>query len=240
MKGTERHHLKQNEFAASTARVLTTVQENRDRIVLFGSIVAAVLVIGLAYWFWQDWRQSKAGAMLGAALAIEQSPIAPPSTLPGVGQTAGTYPTEQARHEAALKAYQQVADSYGSTPDGLTAQYHVAMTLMGLGRSAEADRAFQVVIDRGGKSVYGPMARLGRASVLIHDRKYDEAITVLGQLAADRDGPLPIDGVLMELGRTYLKAGKPQDARATFKRIVDEFPESPYASDARQQVALIG
>ena len=37
----------------------------------------------------------------------------------------------------------------------------------------------------------------------------------------------------------YVKAGKPQDARAAFKRVVDEFPQSSYSADARQQLALL-
>ena len=48
---------------------------------------------------------------------------------------------------------------------------------------------------------------------------------------------LPVDGVLMELARACLKAGKTQDARAAFKRVVDEFPESSYVAEARQQLA---
>jgi hypothetical protein len=239
MKRTERHHLKQNEFASSTARMVGAVVENRDRVVLFVGAALVILVIGLGYWFWQDRRASNAGALLGAALAVEQGTIAPPPTLPGVSQTPGTYPSEQARHEAALKAFQQVVDDYGSTREGLTAQYHVGVTLLALGRTAEADRAFQAAIDRAGDSIYGPMAKLGRAEVLIQSGKYDDAIKLLGELAADRDGPLPVDGVLMALARAYVKAGKPQDARATFKRVVDEFPESPYAGDARQQMTVL-
>jgi outer membrane protein assembly factor BamD (BamD/ComL family) len=64
-------------------------------------------------------------------------------------------------------------------------------------------------------------------------------VKALTDLAAQRDGALPVDGVLMELARTSLKAGKTQDARAAFKRVVDEFPQSVYAADARQQMAAI-
>jgi outer membrane protein assembly factor BamD (BamD/ComL family) len=46
--------------------------------------------------------------------------------------------------------------------------------------------------------------------------------------------------VLVQLARTYVKAGKATEARATFKRVVDEFPNSNYVSEARQQMALLG
>jgi outer membrane protein assembly factor BamD (BamD/ComL family) len=43
----------------------------------------------------------------------------------------------------------------------------------------------------------------------------------------------------MELARTCVKAGKKEEARAAFKRVVDEFPESVYLADARQQLATL-
>ena len=53
---------------------------------------------------------------------------------------------------------------------------------------------------------------------------------MLTDLSAQRDGALPVDGVLMELARVCRKAGKTQEARAAFKRVVDEFPESGYVA----------
>ena len=38
----------------------------------------------------------------------------------------------------------------------------------------------------------------------------------------------------MQLARAYSAAGKQADARQTFKRIVDEFPQSPYAAEAKR------
>ncbi len=51
---------------------------------------------------------------------------------------------------------------------------------------------------------------------------------------------LPVDGILVQLARTYLKAGKVSDARATFKRVTDEFPNSIYVAEARQEIARLG
>jgi outer membrane protein assembly factor BamD (BamD/ComL family) len=44
-----------------------------------------------------------------------------------------------------------------------------------------------------------------------------------------------VDGVLMALGRTYAKAGRADEAARAFSRIVDEFPQSVYAADARRE-----
>jgi hypothetical protein len=74
----------------------------------------------------------------------------------------------------------------------------------------------------------------------VAQRKFDEGIAILTDLSGQRDGALPMDGILMELARVYLTAGRPDDARAAFKRVVDEFPMSFYASEARDRLQTLG
>ena len=80
------------------------------------------------------------------------------------------------------------------------------------------------------------MARLGLAEAQARAGQYDSAINAYKELAAQLDGPLPIDGILMQLGRTYLDAGKPSDAQQVFSRVVEEFPNSPFSGDARREL----
>ena len=159
MKAKERHHLKQNEFAQTTLRVANTLNENRSR---FGFIALAALVLIVAiggYFAFQSSRADRAGALLGVAIATSQSPISPPSTLPGAQQAPGTFPSEKARSEAALKAFQEVSAAYPSTPAAVTASYHAAGELMDLGRLQEAEAEYNKVI-AAGSSVY----RAGRST----------------------------------------------------------------------------
>ncbi len=44
----------------------------------------------------------------------------------------------------------------------------------------------------------------------------------------------------MQLGRAFEKAGKQAEARTTYKRVVDEFPDSQYVSQARQELVRLG
>lgn len=239
MKAQERHHLKQNEVAATAARVAESFAQNRDRILTISVIVLLIVVVGGGYFYWRKRTNDQAGAMLGIAMAVGQGQIVPAPTVPGATQAPNTYPTERARQEAALKAFQEVAATYPSTDAGIAAQYHAAGTLLALGRLPEAEKAFADGAARAGSSVYGPMSKLGRAEALIGQTKYDDAIKALTDLSADRDGALPVDGVLMELARACVKAGKKEEARAAFKRVVDEFPESPYSQNARQQLTML-
>jgi TolA-binding protein len=240
MKAHQRHQLKQNEFATTVARVGDTVREHRSRIAV--GIVAAVVVAGAigGYLVWRKHTRDQAGALFAQATAISDAPIAPAPTVPGAAQAAGTFATVKARQEAAVAAFERVAKAYPSTDDGIAASYELAGELLSLGRLPEAEKAYQDVIARAGSSIYGASARMGLAETLTAEGQYDRAIKEYTDLAAQRDGVLPVDGVLFQLGRTYLKAGKAADARAAFKRIADEFPNSNYVADAREQLSRLG
>ena len=241
MKSQERHQLKQNEFAATVGQVMQTVREDRQRVIVIALV--AVLVVGAvgAFFMWRQKVRNDAGAQFAAAMAVSESAIAPAPTVPGATQAAGTFPNVKARSEAALSAFQKVAQAYPSSPDGLSAAYQAAGALFALGRLPEAEKAYTEVITRAGaQSLFGASARLGLAETLAAQAQYDRAIKEYTDLAAQRDGLLPVDGVLVGLARTYATAGKTADARATFKRVVDECPTSSYANEARTQMALLG
>jgi TolA-binding protein len=240
MKAQERHHLKQNEFVHTVASATGWYRDNQGKFVgiVVGALALVVVVSG--YFWWQNKNQEQAGSLLGVAMTIYQAPIVPPSSVPGAVQQAGSYPSEKARAEAALAAFQQVADKYTSSTAGIAARYHSGETLLSLGRASEAQQAYQQVIDRAGSTIYGPMARLGLATTLLASGQNDQGLKMLEELSAQRDGVMPVDGVLMQLGSAYARLGKKAEARTTFKRVVDEFPDSPYAQSARQQMTLLG
>ena len=107
---------------------------------------------------------------------------------------------------------------------------------MELGNPASAAGEYQQVSERAGDKIYGQMARLGLAEARAIEGKYDEAITLFKELSQRKDGPLPVDGILMQLGRVYIDAGKRADAQQTFNRLVEEYPESPFIGDARKEI----
>lgn len=240
MKAGERHHLKTNEFAVRLARATELLATHRERI-LMGVLAVAVLVAAVVGYSWYRGNTSgKAEALLGAAMTVFDAPIVPAPTVPGATQQEGTYPTETARSEAALASFQKIIDEYPSTTAAVAARYHHACALMALRRLDEAEKGFQAAAAAAGSSIYAPMSKLGQASVLVAAKQYDKGLPIFEALAADRDGILPVDGVLMQLGRAYAQAGKNAEARTAYKRVVDEFPDSNYVGQARQELVNLG
>jgi TolA-binding protein len=72
------------------------------------------------------------------------------------------------------------------------------------------------------------------AELQVRGGQYDEAIETYRDVAARKDGDLPVDAVLIQLARVYQLAGKRAEALQTYQRVMSEFPESTYQADARR------
>ena len=233
MKRDERHHLKDNEFARVVARTGESVRTHGRGVGTAAVlIIVAVALVG-AYFLWRNNREEKAGALLADAMATAQAPIQPPAI--GTPAIAGTFPTEQARTEAALPKFLAAADAYPSTDAGIEARYQAAATLAELGRYAEAIQRYQEVIDRDRNGIHGQSARLGIAAAASLAGDHPRAIQDLQAMSTETSGAIPVDAVLAQLARAYERAGRTGDAAATWKRIKDEFPESVYQQEATQK-----
>ena len=154
-------------------------------------------------------------------------------------QPPGSYPTVEAKLEAALPQLLAVADAYPSTQQGVTARYQAAAVLVALERANDAVAQYQQVIDVAGDALYGQMSRMGLAEALLLTGQPQEAIPLLESQTGSLESIIPVDAVLMRLGRAYLLAGQPDDALATFNRVVEEFPISMYYAEAQQEVETL-
>jgi TolA-binding protein len=234
MKRTERRHLKQNELQSLTRRVQGTVEEYKNEATW---VITALVVIGVAafgFWAWRERVESRVHALLADALVVQEARIGPPAA--ATGGSGLTFPTEKERAQAVVTKFKAAADAYPSTDAGLFARYQEASTQMTLGNTADAAKAYQQVIDQGGDKLYGQMARLGLAEAHARSGQYEQAITAYKELVQRKDGQLPIDGILIQLGRAQRDAGRANDAQQTFNRIVEEFPDSPFNADAKREL----
>ena len=232
MKRAERHHLKENELQRLAVKARGMVEERRSEATGFiiGAIVLAVAAAG--YFMWREHVQSRAHALLADAIGAQEARIA----VPGTPAAAGTYPTERARLEAAVVKFKAAADAYPSTDAGIFARYQEAADQLALGNASAAAAAYQEVIRQAGDTISGQMARLGLAVSQARAGQYDQAINAFKELAQRKDGPLPVDGILMELGRTYRDAGKRADAQQTFNRLVSVYPDSQFTQEAKREL----
>src|SRR5262245_61822045 len=235
MKRAERHHLKENELQNLARHARDAYESKKRETTMTVVVVAAVAAVAIGYIAWRETVQGRAHALLAEALTVQDARIGPPPA-PGQPETGPRFATERERAQAALTKLKTAADAYPSTDAGIYARYQEGVTQMALGNPSGAVAAYQQVIDKSGNGIYGQMARLGLAEAQARAGQYDQAIKTFQEMSQRKDGPLPVDGILMQLGRTYLEAGKRTEAQQTFSRLVDEFPQSPFSGDARREL----
>jgi TolA-binding protein len=236
MKRTERRHLKENELQNIARQARETFEARKRETTVIVAVLVVAVVVGIGYFAWRSNRQTRAHALLAEAATVQAARVGPPPAA-GAPQGGMTFPTERERSQAALVKLKAAADAYPSTDAGLHARYQEAATLIALGNPSQAATVYQQVIDRAGSStIYGQMARLGLAEAQTRSGQFDQAINTFKEMSLRKDGTLPVDGILMQLGRAYLEAGKRSEAQQTFTRLVDEFPESPFTADARREL----
>ena len=243
MKTTERHRLKDNDLAIALGQAQSWADRNSRT--LLATIIVIVVVGGgvLAYTTWRNSTDTRARTMLAEAMVVEEARVMPAAPPAGTtndpnaigGQLPGTYPTEQAKLEAALPKFQAVADAYPSSGAGVTARYHLAKNLVALGRFDEALPHYDHVIANG-EGLIAKTAKLGKAEAQVCAGKFDPAIATFKEFVDSKDPALPAEALLMELGRAYRLAGKTEDARKTFTQITEQHANTPFADEARREI----
>jgi tetratricopeptide (TPR) repeat protein len=243
MKTTERHHLKDNELAIALNDAQSWATSNSKTII---AIVAAIVIVAggvLGFTVWRSSTDNTARRLLAEAMVIEEARVMPPGPPTGTtndpnaigGQLPGTYPTEKAKLEAALPKFKAAADAYPTHDAGLTARYHLAKTMVALGKNDEAIKEYDQVV-AGSSPLLSKSARLGKAQAQLLASQFDPAIATFKQIVDQKDPQLPAEAVLMELARAYKLAGKTEDARKTLTEIVEQHADSPYATEARSEI----
>lgn len=238
MKRTERQHLKENELRNLALSARDALEQKKRETTMTVGVIAVVAAVAIGYFAWRETVQNRAHSLLAEAVAVQDARIGPPPA-PGQPEQGLRFATERERAQAALTKLKVAADAYPSTDAGLYARYQEGATQMALGNPSGAAAAYQQVIDKGGSDIYAQMARLGLAEAQARTGQFDPAIKTFQEMSQRKDGPLPVDGILMQLAKTYLEAGKRTEAQQTFTRLVDEFPDSPFSSDARRELETL-
>src|SRR5438067_9707874 len=199
MKRTERQHLKENELQTFARQAREQLEAKRRETIAVAAIAVIVGAAALGFFAWREHVQTKATGLLAEAMAVQDARVGPPPA-PGTPASGLYFPTERERAQAALTKFKIAADAYPSTDAGRFARYQQGALSMTLGTPPGAIEAYQQVIAKAGdNSLYGQTARLGLAQAQARAGQYDQAINTFQEPAQRKDGPLPVDGILMQL-----------------------------------------
>lgn len=223
-----RKDLKRNDLADTMGRTVDYVSHHKRGVTEVIAIGAGVLVLAAAFVAFRAYRENEAGRELSAALAALDAPLA---GQPQAETAPRTYATAAERDREADGHLHKAAQSRGTTA-GKAAS--VILAARDPKTPDAADRLARAA--RSGKAEVAAAAELDEARLLAAQGKTAEAIDRLKRGIESSDSAAPKDAMMFVLGEIYEKSGASADARATYQRLVSDYPNSPYRADARQKL----
>jgi TolA-binding protein len=105
--------------------------------------------------------------------------------------------------------------------------------------SAAAETYRRVVKDHAGNKTLVAAANLARGYTHILLDEFDEARQVFSSLLEQGDVPVPRTQIEMEIGSTYEREGKRDEAAAAFRRLVESDPEGRWGLEAAARLRIL-
>jgi len=188
--------------------------------------LGAFLFIVFLWWAFGQWtssRADKASVMLNTAITDFQQ-----------AQKDGKI------DENIRKTFEKVISTYSRTDQSDMARLYVARMDLEEGKVDQARNMLIKVKNRHRGDAIGRVAALDLLHLQISSGQGAEVARELEKMVVGRDKTLPRDTALFELGQVYLEEQKPERAQEYFQKIVDDFPDSAYASRAQEQLKTLG
>ena len=200
-----RKELKTDKFALEVEHTFTFFEEHQKDIARYGvvAVVGAVLIVGFVYY--QRRQHAEREQALSAAIKVQEA---------GIGQSANgglAFPTEDAKNQAALKAFGDLQAHHSGSSEGEIAQYYVGSIKADQGKLAEAEKVFLEVSQKGDEK-YASLAKLSLAQIYFADGRDTQGEKILRDLMASPTIFVSKEQATIVLAR-YLMAKKPAEAR---------------------------
>jgi tetratricopeptide (TPR) repeat protein len=232
--------IKEDEIVSGLQKLMAWTDGHRQEVRLTVGIVVLLGVVAGSVGWYTSQRRQEASLAFAEALEVLRAPVT--ADLPaGSDKPAGvSFATAEEKYKKAAAAFEGITRRYPSLLVGERARYFGALARLELGESAVAEPVLKEIAARREAGVLEPaLARLALAELYRQGGQLDKAIEAYRQFAGDSTAPLPRDYALMSLASAQEEGKKPAEARSSYERLLQEFPASVYAPEARRRAEFL-
>lgn len=174
-----RHELKEqlrhDNFTDTVSDIVGYAQTHRQQVLRWVVVALVVLVLaGGAFWY-ASYRTSARQQDLEAAFQVLEQPVGPQAT-PG----AKSFPTDQAKREASMKALSGVIAKDSGSREGLIAQYYLGTLKAQNGDEKGAEADLNAVANS--SNVCAPLAKIALAQLYAAQNRIADAQKLLHEM----------------------------------------------------------
>ena len=239
MDRQHRRDLKHDKFVDEIGILSSKAHQNQR--VLYGIAAGAVALALITYgtFFYRSNRERQAQVMLGTAIDTIESPLVPapqPNQPAAPPDPRARFKTEAARNAAAEKQFKDLHAKYNGTDAADVADLFLARIDAGRGDVPAARKLLQGFVDGHPKNLLVGPARYSLYQFRIDGGESQKVADEINAELAKKDPILPGDSLLILLAHSYEVQGNEQKSRETYRRLVTEFPDSPFALEAQRRV----
>lgn len=236
MRSSERHQLKQDQFAAKTQETLDWASRHQNALTYWTIALVVIAAIGIGAFYYQQNREQAASAMLSQGIEEFSAQLVPAGTPPTPGQP--TFTTAADRAKAASNRFVEVSEKYKHTDAGTLAKYFLGLAAEDMNDNAKAESYLKDVSGSGNKDT----AALAKAALaaLYHDQGKDQdAINLYKELADKPTNTVSKTTARMRLAEIY-EGKDPAQAKKIYAEIAgDKDNAEPVINLANTRMAAI-
>ena len=233
-----RKDMKRDELSDVMERGVEYAGSHARTILLAVGAVLALVVLYAAFSTYRSHRAEQANEALTKAIEVYQAPIDPTAAKPDDPENP-TFADTAARQARAKTLFQELRDDFGSTDAGSIASVYLAQIALAENQPDQARELWNGFVESHGDHLLAGQARVNLLQLDRSQGKGEEVAQKLTAMLEEAEPPLPQDIILHELAITQEQLGKTADAVQSYQRILDEFPQSPFATDARQKIGAL-
>jgi hypothetical protein len=225
-----RHELKEqlqhDRFSDAVSGAVVYASSHRKNLIRAAIAVAVIAaILGAALWY-SSYRRSIRRDALETALVVAQAPVG--QATPGVK----SYPTEQAKQDASIKALSEVVAKYGGSDEGHIAEYYLGTVKAQKGDSQGAEHDLKAVADSG--SEFAPLAKVALSQMYASENRMADAEALLRGIANKGSDLVSKAQANILLAQLY-KTTKPQEAKKILESLKGD--KDPAVQNAVQQIS---
>jgi TolA-binding protein len=232
MDRQHRRELKHDKFVDEVGHLTDSARANQRMLYSIGAAAIAIAIAVYGFYFYRGSQETKAQAALAKAIETIESPL----IVEASPNKDARFKTDVEKNAVAEKEFKAIQSSYGGTDAADVANIYLARISASRGDIATARKQLQQFIDEHPTHLLVGGARYSLYALRIDGGEAQQVATELSAEVAKTEPVLPTDSLLVLLAQAYETQGNSQNARETYRRIVTEFPDSPFVLEAQRRI----